>query len=87
MQDLRELITQRDSSARGGVDVAKLNADIRRKFQREDKDLKTLKNALKKLDGISAKELSRRKTEIDQLIDEKEEQLKRFNSNPNRGKT
>jgi copper chaperone CopZ len=81
------MITQRDSMVRGGNEVAKLNADIRRKLQKDAKDIKSLKNALKKIDGLSQKEVTRRKTEIDQLTDENEVQLKRFNSNPNKGNT
>lgn len=80
IQDLRELIISRDQAIKTGSDVAKLNADIRRKFQREEKDLKTLKAAIKKVDGLSQKEATGRRTQIDQLIDEREELMKKFNS-------
>ena len=77
--ELKNLIQKKEDCLPNSNDEAKLSAEIRRKFQREDRDLILLKNSLKKHQDITAKEKARRKDDLERLINHKNSLLDLFN--------
>eukprot|EP01080_Neovahlkampfia_damariscottae_P006171 gene6171-10178_t len=79
MMNLKDLIQKKQEALPNSNEAVKLSAEIRRKFQREDRDLVLLKNGLKKLKDITNKEKARRKDDLDRLINHKNKLLESFN--------
>jgi hypothetical protein len=73
------LIQKKEDTLPGSNDEAKLSADIRRKFQKEERDLLLLKNSLKKIKDITSKERARRKDNVERLISQKSQIYDLFN--------
>lgn len=83
LQEIIALVNQRNQELKQGLDTSKLTAQLRKRFANIDRDLNLLKSSLKKLsDQISENEITRRRSEVDNLIDQKNEIHKSFTRPP-----
>src|SRR5690606_7236432 len=83
LQEIVALVNQRNQELKQGLDTSKLTAQLRRRFSSIDRDLKLLRSSLTKLaDQISDHEITRRRSEVDNLIDQKNDIYKTFSRPP-----
>jgi hypothetical protein len=88
LQKIKEGVNTRNQKVQYGStdELHKLNAQLRTAFKTFDRDLIDLREALPSLNyEISEREISRRRNELDQLQQEKNEIFAQFNKQPKSG--